>query len=153
MYKRDKKKKERNMQGFTLMEMLVTIALIGILASLTIPSLTGARERARDSERVTEVGQIVLGIELFYNTCRSYPVTLATTDTAGGACPGTITLGTFIPDIPKDPFGTDYYYGTAAGSFVVGAKLEVVNSASLANDIDTGVGGVDCTGQIFCKGG
>ena len=40
-------------KGFTLMEMLAVIAIIGILAAITIPSLGDSRKKARDAERIT----------------------------------------------------------------------------------------------------
>ncbi|KKS30522.1 MAG: Type IV pilus biogenesis protein [Parcubacteria group bacterium GW2011_GWA2_43_11] len=140
-------------RGFTFVELMVTIAIIGILSAVVFPSLTGARERARDAERVTEVGQIALGIELYYNTCRAYPATLTTS--ANNGCPSSITLATFLPTIPVDPKGVAYGYGTASGAFVVAATLETTNHSSLANDVDTTVGGVACddAGKKYCKGG
>ena len=142
-------------RGFTFVELMVTIAIIGILSSIILPNLGGARERARDAERVTEVGQIALAMELFYNTCRSYPTALATSDDAGGTCPGSVKLSTFLPAIPQGPKGETYGYATASGSFVVQAQLETTNHSSLTNDVDTGIGSVACddTGRNFCKGG
>ncbi len=44
--------------GFTLIETLVTIAIIGILASIIITSLVSARDKARDVKRKAEISQI-----------------------------------------------------------------------------------------------
>lgn len=150
------KKVTKFSRGFTLIELLVTIAIIGILASVVFPSLSGARERARDAERVTEVGQIALAIELYYNSCREYPATLATTANNGSTGTCSVTLGTFLPTIPEDPLSPardyDYAVNITNTSFVIRAELETNNSA-LNNDLDGTVNGLDCDGLFFCKGG
>lgn len=68
--------------GFTLIELLVVISIIGLLASVVLVSLNSARKKSRDAKRLTDVRQIMTGLELYYNTCNSYPtnaVTLGTT--------------------------------------------------------------------------
>lgn len=144
-------------RGFTLIELLTVITIIGILASVVIPSLTGAREKARDAKRITEVSQIVLGIELYYNACgRQYPATLDLN--AANGCTGTIKLASFLSNTSlKDPKGDDYGYevnGTPPNAFVVETLLEKDNSALLSDINDPNVfgSGLDCSGLHFCKG-
>ncbi len=81
-------------KGFTLIELLVVIAIIGLLATLSVVSLNNARERARDSRRVSDIRQIQTALELYHNAESEYPVNL--TD-----------LSDFINPVPSNPSETD----------------------------------------------
>jgi len=62
-----------NKRGFTLIELLVVIAIIGLLASMVLISLNTAREKARDVNRITTIGQVNLAMELYYDEYGHYP--------------------------------------------------------------------------------
>lgn len=105
-------------EGFTLIELLVVIAIIGLLASIVLASLGTARQRSRDARRLADVKSIRTALELYYGTCAGYPVVAAeallTTTLATPSCPGTITLASFLPQIPANPSpgGRTYNYCT-----------------------------------------
>ncbi len=48
---------QENQKGFTLVELLVTVGIIGILATIIVASLSGTRGRARDAQRISDVKQ------------------------------------------------------------------------------------------------
>ncbi len=60
-------------KGFTLIEVLVVIAIIGILASIIIVSTNGVRSKARDSKRVFDTQQITTALEAYYDKNKAYP--------------------------------------------------------------------------------
>ncbi len=60
-------------RGFTLIELLVVIAIIGLLSSVVLVSMQGVRAKARDAVRVSDLKQIQLALELYYNANEIYP--------------------------------------------------------------------------------
>ncbi len=54
---------QENQKGFTLVELLVTVGIIGILATITVASLSGTRSRARDAQRLSDVKQIAAALD------------------------------------------------------------------------------------------
>ncbi len=65
--------KNQKKKGFTLIELLVVIAIIGLLATLSVVALNNARERARDSRRVSDIKQIQTALELYFDAEDEYP--------------------------------------------------------------------------------
>ena len=63
-------------KGFTLIELLVVVAIIGLLATLSVVALNTARAKARDAKRVADVKQIQTALELYYNDNSGYPTSL-----------------------------------------------------------------------------
>ncbi len=73
---------QQHKKGFTLIELLVVIAIIGILSAIGLVSLNGAREKARDAQRKSDVSQIRTALILYFDDNSSqYPVVVAASAT------------------------------------------------------------------------
>lgn len=133
--------------GFTLIELLVVIAIIGVLASIVLASLNNARRKSRDARRITDIKQIQLALELYFDAQSppSYPMALDPTlaancdvDSANGL--EVLVTGGYIPQVSKDPQGGCYRYtSNSAGSrttYHLGATLEEGTNPALNSDKD-----------------
>lgn len=120
-------------RGFTLIELLVVIALIGIIAALAMIALGAARQKSRDSRRLSDLKQIQSALELFYDGNNGYPATtsilLADNNHSCLSTSGFLPAGsctTTLLDFPKDPAGGYYYYSSSGDDYVVLTSLEGV---------------------------
>ena len=64
---------QRN-KGFTIVELLIVIIIIGILAALVLNSFRGVQERARDTERTTDIRAQSAQLEVYYTDNGGYPL-------------------------------------------------------------------------------
>jgi len=110
-----------NKKGFTLIELLVVIAIIGLLSTLAVVALGSARQKARDSKRLSDVKQIQTALELYFTDNNSYPTTTgATADLgmagyeclggAGFADSGDCSSPIYMGLVPKEPTPTQGQY-------------------------------------------
>jgi general secretion pathway protein G len=63
--------------GFTLVEMMITVAIIGILAAIAIPAYSDYVERTRVHQAITDIATMSVEIEHYFQENRVYPSTLA----------------------------------------------------------------------------
>lgn len=60
-------------KGFTIVELLIVIVVIGILAALVLNTFSGVQRRARDTERQTDINSIATQLEVYYTDNGKYP--------------------------------------------------------------------------------
>jgi len=116
-------------KGFTLIEILIVVAIIGVLASLVLVGLGPIQKRGRDARRISDLKQIQQGLELYYSRNGVYPVAdFAGMSTAliGGS------LG--ISDIPNDPrAGASYLYWSDGTTYLMQTTLEDSSNPALTS--------------------
>jgi type II secretion system protein G len=135
-------------KGFTLMELLVTIAIISILTAIILPNLTAARAKSRDQKRISDISNLQLALELYLNKYGKYPI-----DEDGGTnglAANANFIGRYMSEIPVDPLNTDdagndnnytYSYKTNATgtTYCLGATFETTNAdVNTSNTCDSG---------------
>ncbi len=129
-------------KGFTLIELMVVIAIIAILSTIIIASLGKAKAKSRDAKRVSDIANLQVTLELYFDKCNAFPATLALSANTG--CPSGTNLGSFITVIPSPPANpngeTTYKYaGLNAGctDYHLGSTLELSDPAgTLHDDLD-----------------
>lgn len=132
--------------GFTLLELLIVIVIIGILALLIIPNITSAPKKARDTKRKTDITTIRKGLEEYFVNNNSYPANLA------GLTTGTAPIIGTIPTDPKNASPAQYVY-TYTPAPVGGPYTTYTLTACLENDQDSGANVIaavtPCTTKTF----
>ncbi len=113
--------------GFTLIEMLVVVAIIGLLSSAVLVGLSEARTRARDARRIADIREIQNGLENYYFTNGTYPLD--------------VYQALKDQQLPEDPQGGKYaYIRKSSQSYVLGACLE--------NDRQSGISGYNSNDNV-----
>ncbi len=113
----------KRMAGFTLIELMVGVAIIGILASVVFAGLGEARKKARDAQRMSDLQQVQLALRLYKDVHGTYPVNPGVNDGFGGdniyytelsnlTAVGGALSGYFSGGL-VDPSGSPYYYNSA----------------------------------------
>ena len=69
--------------GFTIVELLIVIVVIGILAAITIVAFNGIQDRARDTRRVQDMNSIVKALEVYKIQNGNYPAAVSTPNAGG----------------------------------------------------------------------
>lgn len=139
-------------RGFTLIEILIVIAIIGVLASVVLVGLGPTQKQGRDARRISDLKQVQNVLELYFQKCRRYPgdETCAATNPATWAELQTSLQGAGIgltQSIPNDPVaGKTFSYGvsTDGTSYILRAGLESPGNQVLSTDVDGVVLGLDC---------
>jgi type II secretion system protein G len=102
-------------KGFTLVELLIVIVVIGILASISIVAYNGSQGRARDSRRQNDISELAKGLELYYLDNHKYPTGSGSTainntwsTTADASWQNLVTaLKPYMDNnVPSDPIST-----------------------------------------------
>lgn len=61
-------------RGFTLVELLIVIIIIGVLSTMALTIYTGAQKSARTAKRLEDMNAIKNALEVYYSVNKSYPV-------------------------------------------------------------------------------
>jgi general secretion pathway protein G len=120
--------------GFTLIEIMVVIIILGLLATLVIPNITGYTEKAKREKARADIASLEGALELFKADNGFYPTTEQSLDAliikpSTGRIPAKwMEGGYFKKGIPLDPWGNRYVY------FAPGRRGEGYEIVSLGTD-------------------
>ncbi|MGI5826142.1 MAG: type II secretion system protein [Patescibacteria group bacterium] len=107
------KRQLKNLKGFTLIELLVVIAILGLIAGLVFSNMAGARERARDAKRKSDLKEIQKALQMYKQDHNSqYPSSLDELE-------------------PEDPDDQDYYIKVIPSGPLDGEEYSYSRSADL----------------------
>ena len=135
---------ENMRKGFTLIEILIVVAIIAILASVVLIGLGPTQQSGRDARRLSDLHEAQNAIELYFQKCGFYPGDIngsgATATCSANITEDYPTMSAMIPNagiginnaLSVDPTNSgvyEYFYATNGSTYVLGATLENANNA------------------------
>lgn len=118
----------RAREGFTLIELMIVIAVIGILAAVLIPYTFRAQDRARETGVVNAARAIQTGLEMYASNQTKFPWYPYTASDIDSTSTG---LAALVSPAPKNPFNGEGYLSLVTGNtspYILGASSTDVNS-------------------------
>lgn len=111
-------------QGFTIIEILIVIAVVGSLATMIMINMSKAKAKSRDAKRYSDLSELVTATELYYDDMKKYPATVGNydnliTNTSHAYIvgddlndPNNKGMRDYLASFPQDPKGTgNFRYG------------------------------------------
>lgn len=101
--------------GFTLLEIMIVIVILGLLAALVVPKLIGRTEEAKRTQSLLQIKNIEQALQLFKLDNGFYPETQQGIEALVhapevGRIPKNYRKEGYLDRVPKDPWGSPYVY-------------------------------------------
>ena len=120
----------KKQQGFTIVELLIVIVVIGILAALVITTFTGIQQKARDTERTTDIKALQGQVEAYYAQKGNYPTRTNLNDATWRST----NMKGLDQEALKDPKGS--LYTAAAAVSATQYRYDVLNASDASCEGD-----------------
>ena len=109
-----------NKKGFTILELLISVAIIAMLSAIILVGISSMRERSRDARRMSDVSEIQKALNLYFTNHNTFPVfpteiTITGDDLFSVALEGE-RLITAVPSDPIPTFGSYKYQSNSTGT-------------------------------------
>jgi general secretion pathway protein G len=134
----------RTQTGFTIVELLIVIVVIGILAAITIVAYNGIQARAYDTRRAAEVSNVKKVLELYMLDNGVYPPACGA-DNAGCSLSNLTSylVPAYTNKIPQDPqsptLSYDYVRGSGANnSYAIKVQYQVSGTCKTGVEVNNG---------------
>lgn len=105
----------KHIRGFTLIEIMVVIVIIGVLAALIVPNVIGRQDQALVVAAKQDIASIKSALKLYYLDNQRYPSTeqslkALVSKPDSGPIPANWKAGGYLEKLPPDPWGRPYQY-------------------------------------------
>ncbi|MGH7391091.1 MAG: type IV pilin protein [Candidatus Rokuibacteriota bacterium] len=97
-----KRRRSRNARGFTLIELMIVVAIIGVLTAIAIPLYAGITSKARLSKAQADTRTLATAVTMYFAHMETLPAVLNDL-TATATNPSGVTAGPFLATIPAPP--------------------------------------------------
>lgn len=118
------KSRRYKQDGFTLIEIMVVILILGLLATIVVQSLRGAADKAKKTKAQADLAEIKTALDRYYLDNGYYPSTdqglnaLVSPPTSGRQA-ANYESGGYIERLPADPWGNQYFYQSDGNTYVL----------------------------------
>lgn len=124
---------KQKQSGFTIVELLIVIVVIGILAAITIVAFNGVQQKGRDAKRSNDISYIKKLLEMYKADNSTYPAVCAGGDNSG--CTITTLASALVPtyaqSIPQDVNASrPYHYVKGSGTESYGIYIQGYESTA-----------------------
>lgn len=126
-------RKIKNKLGFSLIELLVVISIIGVLTAVLMINFVGARERSRDAKKIQDLTNLKNSLRMYYNDNQAYP--------SPGVSNCVSCLNTAI--------GSSYLVGVSEIGYSYSAASDG-NGFVIKTGLESGAGTEDTESQLRC---
>src|SRR5260370_26219527 len=118
------KSRRYNQDGFTLIEIMVVILILGLLATIVVQGLGGAADKAKRAKASADLAEIKTALDRYYLDNGYYPTTdqglnALVSPPTNGRVPANYESGGYIERLPKDPWGNAYFYQSDGNSYLL----------------------------------
>ena len=119
-----REKLRESQSGFTLIEHMVVILIIGLLATIVVQNLKGATDKAKRIKAQADISALKTALDRYYLDNGSYPssdqgLTALVSAPQNGKVPADYPPGGYIEKIPNDPWGNAYVYQSDGDNYVL----------------------------------
>lgn len=113
MSKKMQFRRYKKQSGFSLLEVMVVLVIIGIIASMIVPNLMGSQDTAREQKAVIDIGSLETALGMYRSQNYNYPTTeqgleALVEQTEIEPIPRRFPEGGYIKRLPQDPWGNEY---------------------------------------------
>lgn len=114
----------RSQEGFTLIELMVVILIIGLLATIVVQNLKGATDKAKRIKAQADISAFKTALDRYYLDNGAYPssdqgLPALVSAPSNGKVPADYPSGGYIEKIPNDPWGTPYVYQSDGDNYLL----------------------------------
>jgi len=125
--------------GFTIVELLIVIVVIGILAVITVVAYNGVQNRGKDSQLDAAVNQLKKSLELYYVDEGVYPPACGSDGTGCNASSlVSYLVPKYLPSLPTTPTTLNYVRGTTSQSY--GLLVDYLSQANCKTGVNISTG-------------